>query len=210
MADRPQIFGIPTSTFCWTVRLVCAEKGQEHDFFEMIPGGVLDGVRHPFARVPVLRFRGITVYESPAIARYLDRELPGPALQPKGSLELARMDQWISATADYLYDSMIGGVVAQRLLAPLDGREPDLAIVAEQAAAMHDQLGVVDEMLCSGRYLAGPDLTLADLFLAPVIYWVDKTPEGREVLDSYPTLRRWFRSLAERPAFRDTTPPVSF
>lgn len=210
MADRPQIFGIPTSTFCWTTRLVCAEKGQAHDFFEMIPGGVLDGVRHPFARVPVLRFRGQTVYESPAIARYLDRELAGPALQPKDSLALARMDQWISATADYLYDTMINGVVAQRLVAPLDGREADEDIVAEQAAAMREQLGVVDEMLCSNRFLAGAELTLADLFLAPVIHWVDKTPEGQEVMDIYPTLRRWFHGIADRDAFKATTPLVTF
>ncbi|MCF4164979.1 glutathione S-transferase family protein [Zavarzinia compransoris] len=209
MSDRPQIFGIPTSTFCWTIRLVCAEKGQAHDFVEMIPGGVLDGVRHPFARVPVLRFRGVTVYESPAIARFLDRELEGPALQPRDSLALARMDQWISATADYLYDSMIEGVVSERLIAPLDGREPDEAVVAEQAEIMHGQLGVVDEMLCAERYLAGPDITLADLFLAPVIYWVDKTPEGASALDAYPTLRRWFRGIAERPAFRETTPLVT-
>ncbi|MFA5120987.1 glutathione S-transferase family protein [Zavarzinia sp.] len=208
MSERPQIFGIPTSTFCWTTRLVCAEKGVEHDFVEMIPGGVLDGVRHPFARVPVLRFRGQTVYESLAIARYLDRELPGPGLQPEESLAIARMDQWISATSDYLYDAMIVGLVGQRLVAPLDGREADEAVVAESAALMRDQLGEVDQMLCAGRYLVGQELTLADLFLAPVIHWVDKTPEGAEALDMYPTLRRWFHAMSEREAFRATTPLV--
>lgn len=208
MSDRPQIFGIPTSTFCWTTRLVCAEKGQPHDFFEMIPGGVLDGVRHPFARVPVLRYRGVTVYESLAIARFLDRELAGTPLQPTDSIAIARMDQWISATSDYLYDTLIVGIVGERLVAPLDGREPDEALVAEQAVTMREQLGVIDEILCGSRYLAGDTLTLADLFLAPLIHWTDKTPEGSEALDFYPTLRRWFHAMAERESFKSTIPLV--
>lgn len=208
MSDRPQIFGIPTSTFCWTIRMVCAEKGQEHDFFEMIPGGVLDGVRHPFARVPVMRYRGLVIYESLAIARFLDRVLPGVALQPSDSLELAQMDQWISATSDYIYDSMISGVVTQRLIAPMDGQQPDDSIIAEHGAIMRDQLGVIDEMLCRNRYLAGNNLTLADLFLSPVIYWIEKTPEGGEALDNYPTLRRWFHGIAGRDSFISTTPAV--
>ncbi len=208
MSDRPQIFGIPTSTYCWTIRMVCAEKGQEHDFFEMIPGGVLDGVRHPFARVPVMRYRGTVIYESLAIARYLDRELAGPSLQPTDSLELARMDQWISATSDYIYDSMISGVVTQRLIAPMDGQNPDDGVIAEHGAIMREQLGVIDEMLCRHRYLAGPTLTLADLFLSPVVYWIEKTPEGEEALDMFPTLRRWFHGIAGRDSFKSTTPTM--
>lgn len=208
MSDRPQIYGIPTSTYCWTIRMVCAEKGQDHDFFEMIPGGVLDGVRHPFARVPVMRYRGVVIYESLAIARYLDRELPGLSLQPTDSYELARMDQWISATSDYLYDSMITGLVTQRLVAPMDGQLPNEDIVSEHSAIMREHLGVIDEILCRSRYLAGGTMTLADLFLVPLIYWIEKTPEGEEALDMYPTLKRWFHAMAGRESFKATTPAV--
>jgi len=36
--------------------------------------------RNPFGRIPVLEHRGLQVYESQAINRYLDAVLPGPAL----------------------------------------------------------------------------------------------------------------------------------
>lgn len=206
MTDHPQIFGVAVSTFAWTARLVCAEKGAAYAFIDMVPGGVLDGVRHPFSRVPVLRWRGQVLYETLAIARYLDRELPGPPLQPPDSLAQAHMDQWISATCDYLYDTMVTGVIWPRLVSPLEGGAIDEDAIAGQVRAMTAQLGEIDQVLAAQAYLAGPALTLAELFLAPVLYWLDKTPEGHAALTDTPSVRRWLQAVTARPAFQATTP----
>jgi glutathione S-transferase len=50
---------------------------------------------------------------------------------------------------------------------------------------------------------------LADLFLAPKVFWLDKTPEGQAALPEYPALRRWYEAVAARPSFRATVPPMS-
>jgi glutathione S-transferase len=49
---------------------------------------------------------------------------------------------------------------------------------------------------------------LADLFLAPKVFWLDKTPEGQAALPKYLAVRRWYQAVAARPSFRATVPPM--
>jgi glutathione S-transferase len=56
--------------------------------------------------------------------------------------------------------------------------------------------------------LAGDQLTLADLFLTPKAFWLDKTPEGQVALPKYPALRIWYQAIAARPSFQAMVPPM--
>jgi glutathione S-transferase len=49
--------------------------------------------------VPILDHDGFRVYETAAIAAYVDEASTGPVLQPANARERARMNQWISALA---------------------------------------------------------------------------------------------------------------
>ena len=55
-------------------------------------------------------------------------------------------------------------------------------------------------------YIVGNELTLADLFLAPILFYVPMTPEGKELLKNCPAVERWYARIGARPAFAATEP----
>ncbi|MCQ8780461.1 glutathione S-transferase family protein, partial [Escherichia coli] len=51
---------------------------------------------HPFGKMPVLRHGDLTLFESKAIATYLDSTFPGPRLIPGEARHAALLEQWVS------------------------------------------------------------------------------------------------------------------
>ena len=191
------IYGPPESTYVRTVRMVCAEKGVPYELKDVEFGSTDHTSLHPFARIPVLRHRDFILCESSAITRYLDQVFDGPALRPTEARAAGRMNQWISTVNDYYYDTMIRDLVLPRLgLAPLDE-----ARIAALKPRLEHQLGVADKALSEYDFIAGDNLTLADLFLAPVISQVMKTPEGGRAVPGYNNLVRWMRDIMERDSW---------
>jgi len=88
--EKPQVFGVDYSVYVRIVRLALAEKSVEYRlvpvdiFAEEGPlKGYLD--RHPFGRIPAFEHAGFSLYETGAIARYVDDAFEGPRLQPTGN-----------------------------------------------------------------------------------------------------------------------------
>jgi len=202
------IFGSPLSTYVRTARMACHEKGVAYGLVPVPPGQEADGARHPFGRIPFMRHGDLVLCESQAIARYVDRVFPGPALMPADARAAAVADQWISAACDYFYQSMVRDLALPRLVFPAIGRPTDEAAIAASEETRRKHLAVVEATLAKSDHLAGKALTLADLFLAPVLYWVALTPEGKTALDGQAALARWRERIAARPSFKDTMPPL--
>ncbi|MDR5750972.1 MULTISPECIES: glutathione binding-like protein [unclassified Caballeronia] len=57
--------------------------------------------------------------------------------------------------------------------------------------------GVMDKQLGVTRYLAGNEYTIADIATFP---WTRSWQNQGIVLDEYPNVKRWFDSIAQRPA----------
>lgn len=112
------VFGFPRSTYVHIVRLVLAHKGISYEFRDLEPdmGSAVHLALHPFDRVPILRHGGFTLYETSAIATYVDEAFEGAPLQPKDIQGRARMHQWISSVNSYYYPYMIYHVVHERLV----------------------------------------------------------------------------------------------
>src|SRR6185436_9015626 len=53
---------------------------------------------HPFGKMPVLRHGDFQLFESKAIATYLDRNFPAPYLFPSDLRLAALTEQWVSLT----------------------------------------------------------------------------------------------------------------
>ena len=74
------LFGFPRSTFVKIVGLILTAKGVPYRFHdteeEMYLPIHLE--RHPFGRVPALQHDDFMLYETSAIAAYVDDVLPGP------------------------------------------------------------------------------------------------------------------------------------
>ncbi|MCE2510000.1 MAG: glutathione S-transferase family protein [Alphaproteobacteria bacterium] len=202
------IFGFPQSTYVRTVRMTCEEKGVPYVLEPVEWGAPSHRARHPFLRIPAFQHDGFTLYESLAIARYVDRAFAGPPLQPQEPKEAGRMDQWISAIGDYFYQTMIRELVFPRLVAPSRGQAPDEAVIAKAVPKAEGLLAATDATLAEDAYLAGPMVTLADLYLVPILFWLSKTPEGAPLLDAAPAVSRWYAAMEQRPSFAATLPPA--
>lgn len=196
------IYGPPQSTYVRTVLMVCTEKGIPYELKDVEFGSTDHTSLHPFARIPILRHRDFILCESSAITRYLNQVFDGPALQPADPRECGLMNQWISTVNDYYYDVMIRGLVLPRLgLTPLDEKK----ITAIKPRLEH-QFAVADKALAKTSYLASDKLTLADLFLVPIIAHVMKTPEGGQGLPKHRHLVRWMSHMMERESFTRSDP----
>lgn len=202
------IYGPSASTYVRTARLACAEKGITHTLEQMPPGSDEMNKLHPFRKVPAMRHGDFVLFESGAIGRYVDRVFPGPALQPKDAKELARMDQWMSAVSDYCYQAMIRECVIQRVLVPLRGGKTDEAMVKAAWPKTEHQLGVVEQTLAKSQFLAGNALSLADLTLLPILFYVKLQPEGAPLVAKHKAVSAWFDRMAARPSFGATMPEL--
>lgn len=59
--------------------------------------------------------------------------------------------------------------------------------------------GVIDKRLGSSEWLAGDEYTIADIATFP---WLRSWQNQGVELDEYPNLKRWFNTIAERPAVK--------
>ncbi len=105
----PIVYGFPRSTYVNIVRLVLTHKEVPYVFHDLEPvmGKPEHLALHPFNRVPILRHGDFTVYETSAIASYIDEAFEGPRLTPQDVCERARMNQWIGAVNSYYYPYML-------------------------------------------------------------------------------------------------------
>jgi glutathione S-transferase len=208
----PTVYGPAYSTYARTVRLALEEKGAAYKLEEVdilkgdaqAPGHV---ARHPFGKVPAFSHDGFSIYETDAIARYIDEALPGPKLQPSDPRQRARMNQIIGVIDSYGYGAIVGKIVIERLVAPMIGRPADEAAVAAAMPVAEKSIDAV-EALSSGEgpFLVGAQLSLADLFLIPVFAYLMGTPEAGKLLKSAPRLKRWWDNISKRPSVAKTQP----
>src|SRR5919205_3858512 len=94
----PEILGSARSTYTWAIRLLCEEKAIVYAWKETPLRAPDLYAIHPFGKMPVLRHDDLELFESKAIATYLDRSFPGPRLFPSEPRLLALTEQWISFT----------------------------------------------------------------------------------------------------------------
>ncbi len=95
------LYGFPPSSYTWSARMACEEKGLSHDLEPIEFGSDEHKALHPFAKIPIMKHGDVTVYETAAICHYMDQTFDGPPLTPADAAGQARMMQWNSAIVDY-------------------------------------------------------------------------------------------------------------
>jgi glutathione S-transferase len=92
----PEIIGSSRSTYTRAVCMVCEEKGIEYVPTEKPLHAPEIHAIHPFGKMPVLRHGDLELFESKAIATYLDRSFPAPFVFPSEPRLAALTEQWVS------------------------------------------------------------------------------------------------------------------
>jgi glutathione S-transferase len=211
MTEKPRVFGADYSVYVRSVRLCLVEKGIE---YELTPVDVFakEGppqsylARHPFGRIPAFEHAGFPLYETSAIARYIDEAFGDPKLQPSGAKARARCNQLISIADNYAYPYLVWGIYVERVSKPKRGAVADEANIAAAVPNVKTCLKALSDLMADNLWLAGAELTLADLYAAPMFDYFLKAPEGRELIREHENLGAWWSRVASRSSMKATAP----
>jgi glutathione S-transferase len=68
-------------------------------------------------------------------------------------------------------------------------------------------LKLLEAALEGSEWFAGDRLSLADLAIAPVVFYAGLVPEGPALFEGLPNLIAWKSRMMERPSFGANAPP---
>ncbi|MDC1311888.1 glutathione S-transferase family protein [Burkholderiales bacterium] len=199
-----EIIGTPISNFVRAVRMVAEEKGVVYKNTPEMPHSDAMKSLHPLGQVPVMRHDGFHLFESMAIARYIDNVFDGPALVPASPEAAAKTVQWIS----FAQTSVDQLIVRQYCLEYLFNKDEHGNVIRDNIEKVLNKVSkmflVLDEAVSSG-YFGSDEFSMADCFLMPIIYYGQMFPEGKAALESAKNLKVYYEKLSQRPSFISTT-----
>ncbi|HEX6957525.1 MAG TPA: glutathione S-transferase family protein [Ferrovibrio sp.] len=200
--SEPVLYGAAYSVYVRICRLALEEKAQAYRLEEVDVFGP-DGApadhlrRHPFGKIPAFAHDGFMLFETGAIARYIDEAFPAPALQPRDLRSRARMNQAMSILDNYAYPHWVWDVFVERVRRGADGDEARIAAALPKAEICCEALaGILEDK----AYLCGAAITLADLYAAPMLACFTMAEEGRAMIAARPRLAAWWERLKTRPS----------
>ena len=201
-----EIIGVPFSNFVRSVRMLCQEKGIDHTLNPSVPQSPEVKAIHPAGQVPCMRHGDVTLFETKAIATYIDRAFPGPKFIPDDVVALAHVEQWVSyANAKVDPPIMRQFVVPQIFFDKSKG--PDMAKVTAAVPAIETCCAALDAAVAKTGHLVGKTLTYADMHVLPMLVALSSFPAGKEILAKHAALTKFVETLAARPSFTKTAPP---
>ena len=144
-----------------------------------------------FGQVPVIEDRGMAFSDSNAILVYLASQYDETGRWlPRDPARAALVQRWLSVAAGEL----AAGPARARLItlfgAPYDSEST--------IASAHDLLRQLESALTNSRYLAGEEVTIADIALYS---YVAHAPEGNVSLVNYPWVQAWLAQIERLPGF---------
>lgn len=219
--DRPkappvEIFWISGSPYAWRVLLALALKGAPFTSRLLsVSKGELSSPEflavNPRGKVPALRDGELTMGESMAIVRYIDRRFPDPPLFGLNHAEEARINQKIDEIENYLVPET-GWITRVLFVDSVAGREEGLNARAER---VRTELGNLETQV--NTWLVGDAINATDISLYPIIAALLRAagkPAAADLdlrflpfAERYPRLAQWCGRIEALPGFDATYPP---
>src|SRR5215469_12092615 len=189
------------SAYLWTAMQVADEKGVSYEIAPIVYHSAEHLKLHPFGKMPVMQHGEIFLYETAAIAHYIDKAFDGPPLQPDDPAGQAEVIRWISIVNAYVFPTM-NRFMKERLVRPVMGFEPDQAFIDSAQEPLKLQMRLIEEAVTRSQFLVGDSFTLADAFLFPHLLFFGRTPEGQALLEKSPDAAAWLKRILARPSFK--------
>ena len=194
----------PLCPFSRKVRLCLGEKGVAYDLVLEWPWDGRDEFQdlNPASETPVMvePDKGLTLIDSTVICEYFEETverapmLSGTAAQ---RAETRRLVAWIDR---HFYGMAVWPLMQERMRRRMARQTPNAGVVREAMRWANRQLDYLDYLLDHRAWLAGPQLSLADLTAAAHISVADYL-SGVDWRAHEP-LQRWYSGLKSRPSFR--------
>ncbi len=152
---------------------------------------------HPLGRLPALEIEpGVILTETPALLTYLAELAPELGLLPRGGLEGARANEWMSLLASAVHVTFISFFRPDRYTAD-DAARAALKIDGKQR--FFEMLRHVESRLPEQGFVLGERYSLCDAYLAVFFLWARRIELELEELPRYSRLAG---SVLQRPAVR--------
>jgi len=158
--------------------------------------------KQPFGVVPYIDDDGFILYESRAICQYIEAKYPdqGTKLIPTDIKANALFLQAASTEVTH-FNFYAESAVVEKVFKPMRGGTADLPLYEKLIKALDGKLDAYDKILSKQKYLAGDELTQADLYHLP--YGIMLGIAGSDIMSSKPNVKRWFDELCARPAWQE-------
>ena len=209
--NKPIVYGDPISTYVRTVRLALEEKGVAHtlETVDLVKGQHAEAAhlaRNPWGKMPAFEHDGGVFYETSAIVRYIDQVFPEPPLMPATGRARVPVNQVMSIVDSFGYPASITNIFIPRVLVPSLGGETDEAQVKEALPKAELFLKELGRLLDTASYFGGDDVSLADLYVLPVLTYLQAVPEGKAMIEATPNVAAWMARMNERDSVKAVMP----
>ena len=196
-----KIWGRTNSINCTKGLWSCAEMNVK---FERVDAGMQFGVNNtpeykamnPNGLVPMIEDDGFILWESHAIVRYLARKHGLGSLCPSDPKVAADADRWMEWYTTTLWNHM-RPIFWNLVRTPEEKR--NMAEVEDNRKKLAGYLAMADTHLAKNACLAGKAFTMGDIPLAVLCHRWYNLPLERPAM---PNLERWFKTMGERPGFK--------
>jgi len=196
-----KIWGRTTSSNVQKVLWCCTELGLEYERVDL--GGPFGGNQdseylalNPNGLVPTVKDGDLVMWESNTICRYLCMTRNGERLYPNDPAARTHVERWM----DWQLSSV--GLPMGALLFGLIRTRPENRDHAAVEAARRKALAawtIADDALAEQDYLAGDELTLAEITLGTLVYRWHAFSIERPHLKN---LKAWYERMRQRPGFK--------
>lgn len=168
---------------------------------------------NPRGKVPALKDGKVVQTESLAILAYLDRKFPDPPLFGRTAEETGRIWQVILESVYYL--EPVGRRIAARVF--FGDATDDAGAMRAAVGELHAELRTREDALARRSWLAGDDLSAADIAVYPFVELLLRAAgkDAAAPLDlrllpfakTYPALAGWRDRVRGLPGYDKTYPP---
>lgn len=194
----------PVSPHARKIRAVMAEKKMLFILKEEEPWKLSEDVYklNPAGELPIFLSDGVVVSGNYAITEYLEEtsaEIPLIKGDARQRAEIRRLTEWFD---NKFYREVYRNIVAEKIQKRFaQGLAPDSKILKVGLNNLNFHLEYIDWLLERRKYLAGDELTLADLTAAAHLSIIDYL--GDVPWELYRNTKIWYSKIKSRPSFKE-------
>ncbi|SPJ17287.1 stringent starvation protein A [Burkholderiales bacterium] len=185
-----------TCPFSQRCRLVLFEKGMDFEIkdVDLFNKPEEISVMNPYAQVPILVERELTLYESNIINEYIDERFPHPQLMPADPVMRARARLFLFNFERELF------VHVQTL-----ENSNNQKAIEKARLQIRDRLTQLAPILLKSKYMLGDDFSMLDVAIAPLLWRLDHYEI--ELPKSAAPLMKYAERIFSRPAYIEALTP---
>jgi RNA polymerase-associated protein len=185
-----------TCPFSQRCRLVLFEKGMDFEIkdVDLFNKPEEISIMNPYAQVPILVERELTLYESNIINEYIDERFPHPQLMPADPVMRARARLFLFNFERELF------VHVQTL-----ENSNNQKAIEKARLQIRDRLSQLAPILLKSKYMLGDDFSMLDVAIAPLLWRLDHYEI--ELPKSAAPLMKYAERIFSRPAYIEALTP---